>query len=54
MRLYLPGRGRIQNSLTLSLPQPPARREVRGVGREREEEEEKEEEEEERAEARWL
>ena len=44
--LYLPGRGRMQNSLTLSFPAPPARRDVRGVGRETEETEEEEEEEE--------
>ena len=35
--VYLPGRGMMQYSLTLSFPQPPARREVMGVGREREE-----------------
>ena len=35
----------MQNSLTLSFPGPPARREMTGVGRESEEEEEEEEEE---------
>ena len=39
----------MQNSLTFSFPEPPARREVRGVGREMGDEEEEEE----RTEMRW-
>ena len=50
---YLPGRGRMQNSLVRNFPQPQVRREVSGVGREREEEEE-EGELGERVEVRWL